>query len=250
MLSSIFLCFFILLESWEVNNPQELVVAFVDTKAISHMQTQCAQDCICNSRFVSCKEQKIAWFNFHFSFESCKFFVCKELDNWRLFLTSSSESNPSHALCAVFCSNVSKLLDIATAPVASAFAVNSFNNSAALSNRAKYLEVRILHDVSDVVEFHAETNVRAVAAEAVHCLVIWHARKWGLKLNSSHRKCLFENVFSHCHNVVLINETHLNVELSELRLTVGTKILIAEAFCDLVVTLNSTCHQHLFELLR
>jgi hypothetical protein len=54
----------------------------------------------------------------------------------------------------------------------------------------------------------------------------------------------------HPHHVFGGDKRHLDVELRELRLTVGTQVLIAEAAGDLVVALEATHHEQLLEQLR
>ena len=44
-------------------------------------------------------------------------------------------------------------------------------------------------------------------------------------------------------NVILLNERHLKVDLGELRLTVGTQVLVAEAAGDLNVTVHAGQHE-------
>ena len=54
----------------------------------------------------------------------------------------------------------------------------------------------------------------------------------------------------HVDHVVLVDERHLEVELGELRLAVGARVLVAEAAGDLVVALEAADHQQLLEQLR
>ena len=51
-------------------------------------------------------------------------------------------------------------------------------------------------------------------------------------------------------DVVLVDEAHLDVELGELRLTVGAEVLVAVAARDLEVALHARHHQQLLEQLR
>ena len=51
-------------------------------------------------------------------------------------------------------------------------------------------------------------------------------------------------------HVVLVHERHLEVELGELGLAVGARVLVAEAAGDLVVALAAADHQQLLEQLR
>ena len=58
------------------------------------------------------------------------------------------------------------------------------------------------------------------------------------------------HAFEHLDNILLFNETHFAVDLRKLRLTVGTKVFVAETFHDLEVAVETTHHQQLFESLR
>ena len=61
---------------------------------------------------------------------------------------------------------------------------------------------------------------------------------------------LLEHALHQVHDVGFLNEGHLDVDLRELRLTVGAQVLVAEAAGDLVVALDAADHEHLLELLR
>ena len=56
--------------------------------------------------------------------------------------------------------------------------------------------------------------------------------------------------FHHVDHVVLVDERHLDVELGELGLAVGARVLVAETAGDLVVALEPADHQQLLEQLR
>ena len=51
-------------------------------------------------------------------------------------------------------------------------------------------------------------------------------------------------------HILLLDEAHLTVDLSELRLAVRTKILVTEALDDLEIAVKATNHQQLLEGLR
>ena len=51
-------------------------------------------------------------------------------------------------------------------------------------------------------------------------------------------------------DIFLVTEAHLDIYLGELRLTVGTKVFVAETFGDLEIAVKATHHQQLFEKLR
>ena len=58
------------------------------------------------------------------------------------------------------------------------------------------------------------------------------------------------HTFKHLDNILLFNETHFAVDLRKLRLTVSTKVFVAETFHDLEITVETAHHQQLFECLR
>ncbi len=51
-------------------------------------------------------------------------------------------------------------------------------------------------------------------------------------------------------NIELIEKRRLDVDLRELGLAIGAKVLVAEAFDDLIVAVEARHHQHLLEQLR
>ena len=58
------------------------------------------------------------------------------------------------------------------------------------------------------------------------------------------------HILEEVDNVVLINERHLAVNLSKLRLTVCTQVLVAETLCNLEVAVEATDHEQLLQSLR
>ena len=59
-----------------------------------------------------------------------------------------------------------------------------------------------------------------------------------------------QDLFERAHNVVLVNEGHLDIDLGELGLTIGTQVLVAEALGNLIVALDATDHKQLLQELR
>ena len=56
--------------------------------------------------------------------------------------------------------------------------------------------------------------------------------------------------FSHRHDVLARDERGLDVDLGELRLSVGTKIFVAKTASDLKVAVEAGHHEELLEQLR
>ena len=62
---------------------------------------------------------------------------------------------------------------------------------------------------------------------------------------------VFDKPFDRVHNVLdLFDETHLDVYLGKLRLTVGSQVLVAEAFCYLIISVETRDHKKLLIKLR
>ena len=61
---------------------------------------------------------------------------------------------------------------------------------------------------------------------------------------------MFGHTFEGLDDVFLSDERHLAVDLSELRLTVGTQVLVAETLRNLEITVETADHQQLLQCLR
>ena len=63
----------------------------------------------------------------------------------------------------------------------------------------------------------------------------------------------FEDTANHalhrCHNLLFVHERCFNVDLGELRLTIGAQVFIAETLGDLIVTIHTCRHKNLLEKL-
>lgn len=113
------------------------------------------------------------------------------------------------------------------------------------------LEAAALNGVGDILELEAETEVGLVRAEALHCLMPCHALKRELYVDALELlEETGEELFVHIHDVVLGHVGHLEVDLGELRLSVGAEILVTEAARDLEVSVKSGEHQKLLVELR
>ena len=102
----------------------------------------------------------------------------------------------------------------------------------------------------EVDELHAEPDVGLVVAVTAHGLVVRHPRE-GPRFDAEDRgeEVAYEP-FERVQDVFLLHERHLAVDLGELGLPVCAQVLVAEAFDDLVVAVESADHQQLLERLR
>ncbi len=111
--------------------------------------------------------------------------VAQELDDGALLFAVGGVGNPSHALRAIGGSDVGQLVDVATAPVASALRVDGLHDIASLDSLGEYAEAAATHDLGKVNELHAKADVGAVATKAVHGLFPRHALQREFVLDAS-----------------------------------------------------------------
>ena len=128
---------------------------------------------------------------------------------------------------------------------------NRANHAAAGKQALKRRETAPLERRGDVPDLEGNAQVGLVAAEAAHCLLIAEATERRRDLDA-------EDLFPEADDVALKqfvhvffgDETHLQIDLGELRLAVGAQILVAETFGDLIVAVHAGDHQNLLEQLR
>ena len=127
---------------------------------------------------------------------------------------------------------------------------NALHGSAGLHGATEHLEPHVFDDVAHIGEFHAVTGVGAIRAVALHCLVPGQAWKRQWQINPFNRFPNGSNeTFIELEDFLLAHEAHLHIQLRELRLSIGSKVFIAEAASHLVVTLNAAHHQQLLKQL-
>ena len=103
----------------------------------------------------------------------------------------------------------------------------------------------------DVLDLHAEAEVRPVDTEAQHRLVVGHARERCFELDADALPPdPLDDPFHQREDELPVGERHLHVELRQLLQAVGARILVAEAACDLVVALEAGDDEQLLRDLR
>ena len=112
-------------------------------------------------------------------------------------------------------------------------------------------EAVALHDVLDLDELHAEPEVWFVGPVIFHGVLPRHSEERLIEVNALDlaEKRLHEPL-EDVENVLLLDKAHLAVNLSELWLTVGSQILVAEALDNLEVAVETGHHKELLACLR
>src|SRR5262249_32142211 len=95
-----------------------------------------------------------------------------------------------------------------------------------------------------------QTQVRLVNAVLADGLVIGDARKGRLQVLPGRLERGFEKAFHDFKYAIGLGKGHLQIDLRELRLAVGTEIFVAEAAHDLEILVEAGDHQDLLEQLR
>jgi len=104
------------------------------------------------------------------------------------------------------------------------------------------------HDVHQLDELHAETQIRFIATILFHSILPSHTHKRLLELDTTdYLKQMFRHALEHIQDILLLHEAHLTVDLRELRLAIRTQILVTETFYDLEITVETGNHQQLLQ---
>ena len=89
-----------------------------------------------------------------------------------------------------------------------------------------------------------------VGAVGVHRVPVVQAAQRRGHLDAHLGEGVCQHVLERAHDVVLLDEAHLDVHLRELGLAVCAQVLVAEALGDLVVALDAADHEELLQELR
>ena len=161
------------------------------------------------------------------------------------------DCNVCKTFCTVTFRKLNELVDFLSRHCALSLCVNTADRTAVFKCALKYNKLGIFYGLGNINQLHTETQVRFVGTETVHSLFPGHSLDRELYLNAEH---LFEQVCQQSlidiDNIIYINESKLHIDLGELRLTVGTQVLVTEAFYNLDIAVIAGAHQKLFEQLR
>ena len=106
-------------------------------------------------------------------------------------------------------------------------------------------------NISDVLDLALEPEIRLVAAVCVHCIVVIDSPEVCGKLIVHHTlEDIAEKLLHEAENIITLYETHLEVQLSELELSVSSGVLVAVAAGNLEILVETADHKQLFVELR
>ena len=251
VLGSIGLAILVPMEQREVDDPQEVVTLALDLERIGHVRTHAAQDLVGEQARASSEHHKVAGLDVHALAQSSHLLVREELDDGAVDRAVLAESNPGQALGAKRGGHAGKLIDLGTCPGTGALGVDGLDDRALLvCGSRKDLELGVGEDVGQVDQVHAIAGIGLVGAIGVHGLPVVHTTQRRRHLDAHAAEGVGQDLLERAHDVVLVHEGHLDIDLGELGLTVGTQVLVAEALGNLVVALNATDHEQLLQKLR
>ena len=130
--------------------------------------------------------------------------------------------------------------------MSAALDVDATDRPAGFHRTGEYLEATSTDAVAQIGQLKAETHIGLVRTEAVHRLGVGHPDEIVIQLLSHiFTEQVLQKALVHFHHVVCRHERHFGVDLGELRLTVGTQVLVPVATGDLEITVKARNHQKL-----
>ena len=236
---------------WELSNPQQgELVLVAQTQLVTHLQTQFTELLASLHRIVTAEdEDEVTWFGIHLHLQGIELFRGVELIDTRLHAAvflHTSIYQPFGSNLRTF-HEVSQLVELFT----SIDSTTRCADTSDISSSVEYWESTQLQHIHQFYKLHTETHIWLVATESAHCFCPRHTQEWLVQFYATkHLEQVFGHSFECLDDIFLCHERHLAVYLSELRLTVSTQVLIAETFCNLEITVETTDHQQLLQGLR
>ena len=102
----------------------------------------------------------------------------------------------------------------------------------------------------DVANLEVVARVGAIDAVALHGVGVGDAGECADVVLEKFRPQQTHEATHHRHHIFALDETHLEIDLREFRLTICARIFIAQALADLQVSIAACDHENLLEKLR
>ena len=255
------LIFFRVFEHREVDDPEGFPPrgeqAGFDTKVgMANLQTQGAQTVPDNLSFVGPKEDDVAVLSADAREDPVELFVREVLDDRGLqpFAAAGKliDLDVGESLGTVNFDELGVAVDFRARQLGCTRHTHRHNLAVMERlNAREHLESGVFNNVGDFMQTQADAQIGLVRTILGHCVVPQHHRE---RIDEVDVKDLFEDrtdeFFHQAADFVHVEEGRFNIHLSEFRLTVGTKIFVAETLDDLVITVEPSNHQQLLEELR
>ena len=142
-------------------------------------------------------------------------------------------------------------VDLAAADLGTARDAQRHHAPIGLAGRAgEDLELHLAHHVGQLGQLELDPQVGLVRPVQPHRIGVLHHRKGGQLHADGVLEGAADHALKHRPDLFLLQERGLDVDLRELRLTIGAQVFVAEALGDLVVAVEAGHHQQLLEQLR
>ena len=241
------------LEHRELGYPEELPCLTVDEiEVCTELETKCTK-CAPYGRVlrVGYEHEEVARLAAHLSAECLQLLFGHELREAGLIAAILVDCEVCEPLRAVALHELGVLIDVLTRHLRLALDIQALDHTAILRACGEHAEATVLHHLGDIVEQHLKTHIRLIGAVLVHRVDPWHPHDWKFNVYIAH---LLEDVLQQTlidlDDIIDVHEAKLHIHLGELRLTIGTEVLITVAACELEVAVEAGYHEELLQELR
>ena len=237
----------------KIRHQRELEIARVgQSQQVRAFQAQAAQHAPHHLQPVGAEEDEVAGLRVHAHFQIPPHLWFKILGQNGVDLAGFAIENPGHALGAEANGLAGKQLNGgAGKDRARALDIDGTHYAAAFQRFRKDGKRRAARDVAHIHDGQIKTQIRLVAAIAVHGLQPGEPPE-GMRHGAAHHplKQPGEQIPEKREHILLVHEASLHVHLGKLGLAVGAQILVAEAAGHLIVFVDTRHHQELLVDLR
>ncbi|RMR55269.1 hypothetical protein ALP83_05645 [Pseudomonas syringae pv. actinidiae] len=242
-------------EHREVDDPHRCPLARVQLEVVTDLDAQRAKSFADDLELVRAEENDIAIDRTHAIKDDVQVVFRDELDDRRLQafrpLRALVDLDVGQALGTIDADEFGVVVDLAARHAGSARHTQCGNTPFGVVGRtAEHLELDAGELIGNIHQFQRVTQVWLVGAVAAHGFFEGHVREITELQVQDFLEQLTNHLLGQTDDVLFIEETGLDVDLSEFRLTVGTQVFVAEALGDLIVAVKASHHQQLLEQLR
>ena len=162
------------------------------------------------------------------------------------------DGNENQPLCARALHHINQCVGLSAPVTGATWCHKSAHDSSRVRYGREHARIRTDSNVGQRCQGEFVACVGFVRTVLVHRLVpsqpLERSRQLRIGPMFAHDRRV--QAFHRVHDILLMHEAHLQVELGMLRLPIRAQVFVAEALRNLEVTLDSADHQHLFQLLR
>ena len=151
------------------------------------------------------------------------------------------------ALGTVGLDEIGQLIDLLAGELfGSALGIDAADRAAAGNGAGENGKFGILQDLGKIVQLEVKAGIGLINTVVIHGVLVLDAAEGGFEVLPQYfLEDALHEAFVHGHDVLLINEGHLHINLGKFRLAVGAQVLIAEAAGDLHIAVEAGAHQNL-----